>query len=160
MRASPRAIALFPAVTDERGSALVVALLSLLLLTALGLALALTTVSETYIASHHRNGQQALDAADAVVERTMQDLLAIPDWNRVLSGQETSGFIDGPASGARTLPDCSRITLEEVVNVANCGKSAGCSDAELVARTLERPWGSNNPRWRPFAYGPIDDLLP
>ncbi len=145
---------------SERGSALVVALLSLLLLTALGLALALTTASETYIASHYRNGQQALDAADAVVERTMQDLLTIPDWNRVLAGQEQSSFIDGAPGGLRVLPDGTRVNLDQVVGMASCGKPGGCSDAEIAVNAPDRPWGANNPRWRLFAYGPVRDLLP
>jgi hypothetical protein len=145
---------------SERGSALVVALLSLLLLTALGLALALTTASETFIAGHHRSGQQALGAADAVIERTMQDLLTIPDWDRVLAGAETSSFVDGAAGGTRVLPDGSQINLDEVANLASCGKRTTCSDADIAVNTPERSWGANNPRWRPFAYGPVNDLLP
>jgi Tfp pilus assembly protein PilX len=70
---------------DERGSALVVALLSLLLLTALGLALTLTTTTETAISANQRMGQEAMNAADAAIERAMQDLLAMPDWNRATS---------------------------------------------------------------------------
>ena len=26
--------------------------------------------------------------------------------------------------------------------------------------TAERPWGTNNPRWRLYAYGPVHDFLP
>ena len=57
-------------------------------MTALGLALTLTTTTETTIAANHRMGQEALNAADAAIERAMQDLLAVPDWNRVLSGAD------------------------------------------------------------------------
>ena len=90
---------------DERGSALVVALLSLLLLTALGLALTLTTTTETAIAANQRMGQEVMNAADSAIERAMQDLLAIPDWNRVLSGAAQSSFVDGGPGGTRALPD-------------------------------------------------------
>lgn len=144
----------------ERGSALVVALLSLLLLTALGLALAMTTATETYIAAHYRSGQQALDAADAALERTMQDLLTIPDWNRVLTGQDTSSFVDGASSGTRTLPDGSSLNLDQVASLASCGKAAGCTAAEIAVNTPNRSWGPNNPRWRLFGHGPLNDLLP
>jgi hypothetical protein len=29
----------------------------------------------------------------------------------------------------------------------------------MDAVTIERPWGANNPRWQPYAYGPLDALL-
>ncbi|MEW5984470.1 MAG: PilX N-terminal domain-containing pilus assembly protein [Acidobacteriota bacterium] len=144
----------------ERGSALVVALLSLLLLTGLGLALVLTTTSETLISGNYRDGQEALHAADAVAERVMQDLLTVPDWNDILAGGTTSSFVDGPPSGARTLPDGSSVDLAEVLNVATCGHVASCSDAETRAMTIERPWGANNPRWQLYAFGRLADLLP
>ncbi len=109
---------------DERGSALVVALLSLLLLTALGLALTLTTTTETAIAANQRMGQEVMNAADSAIERAMQDLLAIPDWNRVLSGAEQSSFVDGGPGGSRTLPDGRTINLTEIANLASCGHTA------------------------------------
>lgn len=144
---------------NERGSALVVALLSLLLLTGLGLALVLTTTSETLISGNYRDGQEALHAADAVAERVMQDLLTVPDWNDILTGETTSSFVDGPPGGTRTLPDGSTIDLAQVVNVATCGHPSSCSDAEIDAMTPDRPWATNNPRWQLYAYGPLSDLL-
>jgi hypothetical protein len=144
---------------DDRGSALIVALLSLLLLTGLGLALVLTTTSETLISSNHRDGQEALHAADAVAERVMQDLLTVPDWNDILGGGTTSSFVDGPPSGTRTLPDGSTVDLTQVANVATCGHTASCNDAETDAMTFDRPWGANNPRWQLYAYGRLSDLL-
>lgn len=144
----------------ERGSALVVALLSLMLLTALGLALALTTASETYVASHHRFGQGALNAADAGLERAMQDLLTASDWNQVLAGAASSSFIDGTPGGTRALPDGTTINLSSVVSLARCGKADSCSDADTATSTSDRPWGPNNPAWQLYAYGPASDLLP
>jgi hypothetical protein len=44
--------------------------------------------------------------------------------------------------------------------MANCGRLAACTDAQMDAVTAERPWGADNPRWRLFAYGPLRDLLP
>ena len=145
---------------DERGSALVVALLSLLLLTALGLALTLTTTTEVAISANHRMGQEAMNAADAAIERAMQDLLAIPDWNRVLSGAEQSSFVDGGAGGPRALPDGGTIDLTEIANLASCGHITSCSSAEIAANSPERHWLTNNPVWQLYSYGPITDLLP
>ena len=144
---------------DERGIALVVSLMTMLLLTALGIALTLVTATETRISGNHRAGSEALYAADAAVERVMQDLLTVPDWNQILDATALkSSFIDG-APGGRTTTAGS-IDLVQATNVVNCGKITLCSDAELNAVTDERPWGPNNPRWRLYAYGPLVDMLP
>lgn len=145
---------------DDRGSALVVALLSLLLLTALGLALTLTTQTETAISANQRTSQEAMNAADAALEIAMQDLLAMPDWNRALSGADQSSFVDGSPAGPRTLPDGSTIDLTEVANLASCGHITSCSASEIATNSPERHWLANNPVWQVYAYGPVSDLLP
>lgn len=144
----------------ERGVALVIALMAMLLLSALGLTLVMATSTETMIAANYRGGTEGLYAADAAVERAMQDLLTIQDWNRVLTGATASAFIDGAPSGVRALPNGSQLDLTQVMNMARCGKLATCSAAEMDAITLDRPWGPNNPRWQLFAYGPVSELLP
>src|SRR5206468_2152029 len=60
----------------------------------------------------------------------------------------------------RTLADGSTIDLEHVVNLADCGRTQPCTDADMDAVTGERPWGRNNPRWQLYAYGRLMDLLP
>jgi hypothetical protein len=146
-------------VRDEQGVALIVALMSMILMMALGTALMLTTMTEGKIANNYRDGTEALYAADAAVERVMQDILTVPDWNNIIGGTQTSAFIDGPASGTRTIPG-GEIDLTQATNMVNCGKLA-CSDpADYIAITQERPWGANNPRWKLYAYGPMSDMLP
>jgi hypothetical protein len=145
---------------DERGVALIVALMVMLLLTALGLALTMTTMTETMISGNYAKGTEAMYAADAAVERVMQDLLTVPDWDKILDGTTTSAFIDGQPFGTRDLPDGSRIDLTEATNMLNCGKLTACAAADLTKLTDERPWGSNNPQWTLYAYGPLDDMIP
>ena len=70
----------------ENGVAMVIAMMALLLMTALGTALILTTSSETIIASTYRSGVEGMYAADAIIERAMQDLLKVPNWNMLLNG--------------------------------------------------------------------------
>jgi hypothetical protein len=147
-------------IRDEQGVALIIALMTMALMMALGIALILTTMTETKISANYREGSEALYAADAAVERVMQDLLTVPDWNNILSGATTSAFIDGPAAGVRTLGDGSQLDLTEATNMIRCGKITVCSDADMNALTDERPWGANNPRWQLYAYGPMDDMLP
>ena len=145
---------------NERGVALITALMATLLLSALGFALIMMTSTETMIAGNFRDGQEALYAADAGVERVMDDLLTVPDWNNSLSGAIRSGFVDGSPSGTRTLPDGTAFNLTEATNVANCGKISTCTVAEMNTTTEDRPWGTNNPRWNLYAYGPLNQIVP
>jgi Tfp pilus assembly protein PilX len=145
---------------DERGIALVVALLSMLLLSALGVGLMMTTMSETMIATNYRDNGEALYAADAGVERVMQDLLTIPEWDNLLAVENArTSFTDGSAPGARTLPDGSELNLLYATNMLNCNKTATCTTAEMNAWSAERPWSTNNPRWRLIGYSPIADII-
>lgn len=144
----------------DDGMALLIALLALLLMTALGAALVLTTSSETIIAGNFLTSIEALYAADAAAERAIAELGGIADWNAVLGGSLQSAFVDGPPSGRRTIADGSTIDLVEVVNMANCGHVGPCSGAEMDAVTAERPWGANNPRWQLYAYGWLRDTTP
>jgi type IV pilus assembly PilX-like protein len=143
---------------DEQGIALVIALLCMLLLTALGMALTMTTITEKRIAGNYRNGVETIYAADAGVERVMQDLLTVPDWNKILDGSTTSSFVDG-APGTRTLPDGSQMDLVQATAMVRCGKLT-CTNADIDTATDERPWAKNNPRWQLYAYGPVSDLIP
>lgn len=145
---------------SERGAALITALMAMLLLSALGLALVLSTSTETMITGNFRHGQEALYAADAGIERVMDDLLTVPDWNNILKGSVRSAFVDGTPSGSRTLGDGTTIDLTEATNVVNCGKVATCTTAEMDAVTADRPWAANNPRWVLYAYGPLNTIVP
>jgi hypothetical protein len=145
---------------SERGVALIIALMGMTMMIALGTALILTTTTETKIAGNFRSAAEATYAADAMLERVVADLAAIADWNTLLTGASRSGFVDGPPGGARTLADGSVIDLSEVVNVANCEKPTGCTDDDLNRVTDVRPWGLNNPRWQPLAWGSLNRLTP
>jgi PilX N-terminal len=158
--AGPEARGLWPgAFVDEPGIALIVVLMAMMLIAALGSALVLVTVTETRISANVRDGAEARHAADGAVERVMQELTAISNWNAILTGAATSAFVDGPA-GQRTLEDGTRIDLAQETNLIRCAKTTACSDADMDAVTAERPWGANNPRWQLYAYGPMRRMLP
>ncbi len=146
--------------SDERGVALIVALLAMTLMIALGTALILGTTTETKIVTNFRNNSESLYAADAALERAMDDMLTVPDWNYLLNGTAKSALVDGAPTGTRTLSDGTVLSLDEVINMANCQKTTVCSDADMNAITTERPWGVNNPRWQMFAYGKLNAVLP
>jgi hypothetical protein len=145
---------------SERGVALIVALMAMMMMVALGTALILTTSTESKITRNFRNTSEALYAADAVLERAMDDILTIHDWNTLLAGSAQSAFIDGPPTGTRKLADGKTIDLGEILSYANCQKATACSAADMDAITTERPWGQNNPRWQPFAWGFMNDITP
>lgn len=132
---------------DERGVALIITLLTMMLLSALGLALALTTSTEMRISSAYASSAEVFYAADAAFERSVHDLSLIPDWSLVLGGIVRSSFVDG-LPGTRHLPDGSLLDLRQETDRLNCG-GATCG-----------PWGSNNPMWQLFAHGPFADLSP
>jgi hypothetical protein len=142
--------------SDERGVALLIALMAIVLVMALGTALLLAASVEARITRNFAGSTQALYAADAGIEQAVDDLRGVPDWNAVLAGAVRSTFVDG-LPGLRTLSDGRHIDLAEVVNLANCRHAGVCSDTELDAVTTDRPWGPDNPRWQPFAWGSLND---
>lgn len=139
---------------------IVLALMTMLLLTTLGLPLVLITSTELRVAAHYANGQEAMYAAEAGLERALEDLLGVSDWDSVLAGSVTSSLTDGAPTGIRQLPDGSVLNLTAATNMANCGKRTSCSLAEIQQVTVDRPWGFNNPCWRLYAFAPLRQLLP
>jgi PilX N-terminal len=136
---------------DETGTALIIALMSVMLLTALATAVVMVSNTETRIASNYSSGQEALYAADAAVERVVQDLLMVPRWNDILTGTATSAFIDGGNSDAKALEAGGQITL-------CCGTSTATGQLQLETDTANM-WGANNPQWKLFAWGPLKAML-
>jgi PilX N-terminal len=144
----------------ERGLALVVVLMTMVMLSALGVALVLATTAETRIAANFRVAEQTLYAAEAAAEHAIDALALVPDWSALLGGGVLSSFVDGSPSGTRQLDDGTVIELTEAVNYANCQKASACSTSDMDAVTEDRPWGPNNPRWSLFAFGRLRTLLP
>jgi PilX N-terminal len=142
-----------PDADGSGGSALVIVLMGMLLLSALALATVLLATADTLAASNQRDARVALYSAESSVERAASELVGRPDWDAVLSGAVTSAYVDGPASGSRVLADGRTIHLEQIANLANCDAVASCSAAAREAVTEDRPWGLNNPHWRPYSYG-------
>jgi hypothetical protein len=139
----------------ERGAVLTITLMALALMTALGASLILASSSETMIAANFRRAAEARYAADAALERAIGDLEMRAPWTDVPGGATLSSFVDGAPSGVRRLPDGTPLDLAEVRHMANCQRRTACSSADLDRRTAERPWGSLNPRWQLFGYGPL-----
>lgn len=140
--------------------ALVIVIMAMLVLSAVGVALLLASSSETMMAASFEQGVEARYAAEAAVARAASDVFMTTDWSRLLGGLERSSFVDGPPYGARTLADGTSIDPGEIANLANCGRATACAAADLIVVTPSRPWGRNNPRWQPFAYGRLAAMAP
>ena len=138
---------------NEDGLALIIALMAMMLLTALAAGLVMVTNTESRISANYRNAQEALYAADGAAERVVEELLLIPRWNDILAGGVQSAFIDGSPTGPKELPGGGTVTL--------CCGSSGSITGQLQADTNSvSTWGANNPQWRLFAWGPLGDMLP
>ena len=143
----------------EDGVAITMAVMAVLLVSAAGAALLLLSASETIIAAHFRSSVLAQYGVEAMMVRGIDLVAALDDWAGPISGSARSALVDGAFAGMRTLPDGSTLDLVQAVNLANCQKTTACSLSDLAAVTVERPWGANNPRWQPYAYGWLSSVL-
>jgi hypothetical protein len=137
---------------DEHGAALVCALMVMTLVAALGGALAFLVASETMISANYRTAHEILYAADAGLDGAAAELRRISSWSDVLlapPGNTTSAVDDG--SMMPRAPDGTTLDLAQLT-------SALQADSD----TRFGPPGANpnSPRWRLFAHGGLDRLLP
>lgn len=147
-----------PRAHPDRGIAVIVALLSMVLLSALGLSLTMVTSTEQQVAYSYLRGSESFYAADAGLECAVNELALQPDWNHVLDGSASSSFVD-PGVALRRWPGGQARTSTEATALVTCARTT-CSTTDMDTRTVERPWGPNNPRWRLFVYGPVSAMSP
>lgn len=153
--------------SGERGIAVVATLMALVLVSALGSALLLLSAGETLAAANYRDALVASYAAEAAIETVLPELQKRDDWNPLLTSPDgiraaMTAALSGPL--IFSLDDGHVLNLAGITARANCPQvyppPAVCSDAQMNASTADRPWGKNNPRWRLYAWGPLDRTLP
>jgi hypothetical protein len=142
----------------DRGIALIVTLLAIGLFSALGLGLALASSTARLADHNHEAAVTLLNAAESALELAARDLAAVSDWTLVLDGSIRSTAVDGLPDGLRTLPGGGSLDLSRLTNQLTCGRDTICSDAQRAGSTVERPWGTGNPRWRLFLHMPLNAL--
>jgi Tfp pilus assembly protein PilX len=132
----------------ERGTAIIVAMLLVVLLSAIGLGLALTCGIEPTVAANFDASWAAIAAAESAVTLAAHDLAGTPDWSAALAGGWRSPLL-APAAPqdvvAGTVPPTGVATL---THLATCQRPTACSTADVVDVTTDRPWGHNNPVWQ------------
>jgi hypothetical protein len=131
---------------DDRGSALLLALILTMFVTAMGLGVVTLTNTERTVTQNFWAGHETLDAADAALERALVDLTALPSWASLPGGLVVSSFVG--SSLTPTVPS------HGVVDIALMTR-------DLQARsTASAHWGANNPVWHLFAHGAASALAP
>jgi len=125
----------------ERGSAIIVALLTIVLLNGIGLGLVTLANTEVQMAANFREAAESFYAADAAADLAVSLVSRASSWSDVLSGARPSSFRDGTMSPV--LPSGEPLDL-----AALTGSLQRTSDAE--ARR-----GANNPRWQLFLFRPL-----
>jgi hypothetical protein len=144
--------------TTERGIALILVILVTTFLSALGVGVLLAVFMDRLATGNMAGSVGMLYAADSAIELAAHDLSRIDDWDTVLAGVARSSFADGEPGGVRGLQGGGAVDLTVATNMLNCSRSTNCTNAQMNATSKERPWGVNNPRWRLFAYGPMEQL--
>jgi hypothetical protein len=145
---------------SERGIALLMVILFTAFLSVLGLGLLLAVFMDRLATGNMNASVAMLYAADAGIELAARDLAETLDWDVVLSGSTQGSFTDGAPGGARKIPGGGSIDLTAATNRLNCLKSSSCTAAQMNANSPRRPWGSDNPRWRLYVYGPVESMAP
>jgi hypothetical protein len=136
---------------NERGVAVVIALLMAVLVGAVAAALVALTSTETLISASFRHGREASYGAEAALERALHDLATMPDWSPALTAPPanvTSGFDDGQA--VPRAPDGRALDL-----------AALTADRQRESDQRDGPamFGADSPKWRLFAHAPLSALM-
>ncbi len=121
----------------EDGVALIVAIMAMTLLSVLGSALVLTTMTEAGVSATYADGIEAFYAADGAVERTLADLREAPDWSAMVGSR-----FDGPAASLISGADI-RSSIRLVVSVREAAQPGAlvvrgqASTPRGIERTVE-----------------------
>ncbi len=144
---------------SSRGIALVAVLVMAVLVGSIALGLSLVVATDLVALHNERDSTTLRYAAEGALEVAARELSRASSWDDVLSGAERSALADGPPMGTRAIGTW-RVDLDAQTNLLNCGRRAACTAAQMAAVTPLRPWGADNPHWRPFLYGPLASLAP
>lgn len=112
----------------EGGFALILALLSLVLLTSLGLTLAASTSTELQIASNQKWAEQARYNAEAGIEFGKR-ILAILDWNTIVPEPVTAAWNGTPGNYGGATPTFASARPDTYGNPSRNFEGSAC-DAE------------------------------
>jgi hypothetical protein len=131
-----------PDASREAGAALVLTLLVTVLLAALGRGLITLGDTEAALAHNHRAAGEVRYAADAALERALAEIVGVASWTDLLTGLARSSLY--PSSITPLTPWGRPLDLAVLT-------AAVQAESDAVAM-----WGANNPSWRVYASGSLD----
>ena len=142
----------------DQGAALVVAIMATAMMTGLGGALMLTTLTETRIASAYADGIAVRYAAEGALERVLAEVQELPDWSAL-----PATYADGPLHAllpAATGPAYRiRVTIasgEAENTIVVEARAYGPAAVErAVTVTIERTGGVEAPVVRVLAWAEV-----
>jgi hypothetical protein len=134
----------------QRGTALLVVLLLIFLVSAIVFSASTLVRVDLLIADRFRASAQALYAAESGISLALSELRREPTWSPVVSGLRQSPLSTGPFAGTTSVPGGGSIDL--------C-----CGNASVEGRLSAETSGSSFPArravvWRPFLWLPFDTI--
>lgn len=136
---------------DERGVALLMALVTAALVTAIATTMVMSSSTDLVITGNTRASTEAMYAAEAAGQRAIGELATIADWSTVLAappGNVTATFDDGETMVR--APDGRSLSVPVL--------TAARQTASAV--TYGPGFGADSPVWRLFGHADIRALLP
>jgi len=137
---------------DERGVALLMALVTAALVTAVATTMVMSSSTDLVITGSTRASTEAMYAAEAAGQRAIGELATVADWSTVLAappGNATASFDDGQTMVR--APDGRALSLP-VLTAARQAMSAQTYGPAV--------FGADSPVWRLFGHADLGALVP
>jgi hypothetical protein len=138
--------------SDERGAALLLALVTAALIAAIAASLIVSTSTDVMITGSYRASLEAMYGVEAGVERAVGELAMVPDWSAVLAAPPSNvvaSFDDG--SGTTAAPDGRVLSMPGLTAARQALSNAVYGPSEF---------GADSPVWRLYAHAKLDSVLP
>jgi hypothetical protein len=137
---------------DQRGAALVIALLIAMVLGALAAVLVAIVTTETALSASFRHAREVAYGAESALDLAIHDLATTADWSTVLAAP--------PANRTSTLSGASMSPTAPDGRVLDLVALTSARQRESDARDGPSRFGANSPQWRLYLHAQAADLLP
>lgn len=128
---------------DERGTAIVLALVGGLVVAGVAATVAMLATFDVRLTAADRWRAQASSAASAALEAGVAQLAREPAWDAVLDGSRLY-----PGNGGQTI------------DVGGWSLDIGGLTAERARVSASSAWGAGAVQWQPYAWGLLDEVVP
>ena len=136
----------------ESGAALLLALTTAALLSAIAASLIVATSVDMMIAGNHRASVETIYAVEAGVERAIAELARVADWSAVLAPAPSNAVASFDDRSARaTTPDGGILSVPLLT-----------AARQEISDTVYGParFGADRPVWQLYAHAPLQGILP